>query len=135
MKALTLKVGASFFPTSVPAHILAGLKALVASDCETPVTFRLPIKHLLPTGTTYVPGSLTITDGPWTATPSTAVITDNVLTWSGLLGGNPLDVPDAIIVSQHHAGSRWPSSHRLDATGLTVEQSLEAAVRRGLLPG
>jgi predicted kinase len=45
------------------------------------------------------------------------------------------DVADSVVVSQHHAMSRWPSSRRLDTMGQTVEQSLEAAVRRGLLPG
>jgi predicted kinase len=45
------------------------------------------------------------------------------------------DVSDSVVVSQHHATSRWPSSLRLDTTGQTVEQSLAAAVRRGLLPG
>ena len=45
------------------------------------------------------------------------------------------EVPDAVVVNQHHALSRWPSSKRLDTTAMTVEQSLNAAVRRGLLPG
>ncbi len=49
--------------------------------------------------------------------------------------GRVKDVPDSLVVTQHHAASRWPSSQRLDTTGQTVEQSLEAAVRRGLLPG
>jgi hypothetical protein len=49
--------------------------------------------------------------------------------------GRVKDVSDSVVVSQHHAMSRWPSAQRLDTTGQTVEQSLAAAVRRGLLPG
>ncbi|MGE0059649.1 MAG: AAA family ATPase [Dehalococcoidia bacterium] len=50
-------------------------------------------------------------------------------------GDRAKSVPDAVIVGQHHAASRWPASQRLDTSGMTVDESIEAAVRRGLLPG
>jgi predicted kinase len=50
-------------------------------------------------------------------------------------GDRAKDVGDSVVVSQHHAASRWPASQRLDTTGMTVEESLAAAVSRGLLPG
>ena len=49
-------------------------------------------------------------------------------------GSRDKDVADSVIVAQHHAASRWPVAQRLDTSGLSVEQSLEAAVGRGLLP-
>jgi hypothetical protein len=43
-------------------------------------------------------------------------------------------VREDITRAQHAACSPWPDTLRLDTSGLSVEQSLEAARRRGLLP-
>ena len=66
---------------------------------------------------------------------SVVILLPDLATTLRRAGERDKDVADSLIVAQHHAAARWPASQRLDTTGLTVEASLAAAVRRGLLPG
>jgi predicted kinase len=69
------------------------------------------------------------------AEASVLVLLPDLSTTLRRAGDRVKEVPDATVISQHHAMSRWPSSQRLDTTGLTVEQTLALTVRCGLLPG
>jgi hypothetical protein len=68
-------------------------------------TYPATMSDPLPQGATLVSKSLKVIDGSWTETPSKAVISDSTIIWTGTLGGNPLDVPDATIQYQVKVGA------------------------------
>jgi hypothetical protein len=76
----------------------------------------------LPAGAAYVPGSLSLVEGPWTASPGAATITGHTIKWNGTIGGNPLHVPDAVI--QYAVVVSATSGTLANTAALQVEQIL-----------
>jgi immune inhibitor A len=85
-------------------------------------TYAATMTDTLPAGTAYVPGSLSLIDGPWTTNPGTVAITGDTIVWAGTLGGNPLDVPDAKIQYAVKVGAT--SKALASSATLKVEQIL-----------
>ncbi len=87
-------------------------------------TYSATMTDNLPPFVTYVPGSLSITDGPWTTTPSTATIAGDIITWRGTLGGNPLHVSDAVIQYTVVVSPSATSGALASSAALHIEQIL-----------
>jgi uncharacterized repeat protein (TIGR01451 family) len=85
-------------------------------------TYVATMTDHLPVGATYMPGSLTLIDGPWTTNPSTVTVAGDMIVWNGTIGGNPLHVADAVI--QYAVAVSTTSGAIASSAALHVEQVL-----------
>jgi immune inhibitor A len=85
-------------------------------------TYAATMTDQLPAGAVYVPGSLSLIEGPWTTNPGTTTVTGDTIMWTGTMGGNPLHVPDAVI--QYAVTVNATSGALATSAALEVEQML-----------